>query len=164
LSQIICHIEKCLACCSCELACAVEHSQSKILKKSIQETPIPKKRIQVELIDDQGLSARQRVIALQCRHCEDPQCVEACISGGIYKDEETGAILVKKEKCVACWSCIMICPFGAITQGEDNKIAVKCDFCRDREIPACIEACPTKALVICEQCNTELEFTDTTKP
>jgi len=40
--------------------------------------------------------------------------------------------------------CVLACPFGVIS--EDRKKVVKCDRCPDREIPACVEACPTKAL------------------
>jgi Fe-S-cluster-containing hydrogenase component 2 len=47
----------------------------------------------------------------------------------------------------------MVCPFGAIRldtvtiDGRDKKAAIKCDLCVDRtEGPACVDACPTKAL------------------
>jgi carbon-monoxide dehydrogenase iron sulfur subunit len=52
---------------------------------------------------------------------------------------------------VGCWSCIMVCPFGAIVRNEDCRQAVKCDHCMDRDNPACVEACPTRALVYCEE-------------
>jgi Fe-S-cluster-containing hydrogenase component 2 len=47
----------------------------------------------------------------------------------------------------------MVCPFGAIRvetvkiDGRDKRAAIKCDLCIDRpEGPACVDACPTKAL------------------
>jgi Fe-S-cluster-containing hydrogenase component 2 len=47
----------------------------------------------------------------------------------------------------------MVCPFGAIhvatteMAGREKRAAFKCDLCIDRPAgPACIEACPTKAL------------------
>jgi carbon-monoxide dehydrogenase iron sulfur subunit len=43
----------------------------------------------------------------------------------------------------------MLCPYGAVVQLNELKKAVKCDLCPDREIPACVEACPTKALIWC---------------
>lgn len=91
-----------------------------------------------------------RSIALQCRHCEEPLCAHACISGGITRDPDTGVIASNPDKCVACWSCIMVCPFGVIARYEDCRRAVKCDHCPDRDGPACVEACPTRALVFCE--------------
>lgn len=42
----------------------------------------------------------------------------------------------------------MAYPFGVIRIEPARKIALKCDLCADREIPACVEACPTKALFV----------------
>lgn len=151
MKRIICQIEKCLGCGSCELACAVEHSQSRRLMEAIREVVLPKQRIRVELIDHNGTAHRYRALALQCRHCEDPVCVQACISGGISKDEKTGDVLINPERCVGCWSCIMVCPFGVIVKHEGIHRALKCDHCPDRESPACVEACPTHALIYCER-------------
>ena len=57
---------------------------------------------------------------------------------------------VDQEKCVGCWMCVMVCPFGVIRPsllpGKKEKVAVRCDLCQDRETPACVEACPTGAL------------------
>lgn len=44
----------------------------------------------------------------------------------------------------------MACPYGAITLSVEEKVVSKCDFCIERTekglLPACVEACPTKAL------------------
>jgi len=45
----------------------------------------------------------------------------------------------------------MVCPYGVIGREWERRIALKCDRCPDREIPACVEACPTKALVFMEE-------------
>ena len=151
MKQIICQIEKCLGCRSCEIACAIEHSQSKRLVEATLEHTLPKPRIHVEMIDEKGTTYHYRTLALQCRHCEDAFCVEACISGGLRKDEETGNVQINSEKCVACWSCIMVCPFGVIVKHEGLHRAMKCDLCLGREIPACVEVCPAHALVYLER-------------
>lgn len=158
MKQIFCQIKKCLACRSCELACALAHSQSKNLAGAVREKTLPKHRIRVELIDEKGIFNRSRTIAIQCRHCDDPPCLRACITGGIYQDEKTTKILINPGKCVACWSCIMVCPFGVISRDEGLRQAVKCDNCPDLKIPACVEACPTGALVYCEQGEREKEY------
>jgi carbon-monoxide dehydrogenase iron sulfur subunit len=64
----------------------------------------------------------------------------------MYKDEE-GFTRHDADKCVGCWMCIMVCPFGAISRQE--SVALKCDLCPDREDSfACVEACPTNALFV----------------
>ena len=151
MKRIYCRIEKCLSCRSCEIACAVAHSESKRLPDAVGEVPLPKHRIHVESIDEEGSPHRIRAIAVQCRHCEDPLCAQACISGGITRNTETGQVVSNPGRCVGCWSCIMVCPFGVIVRYEDCRQAVKCDHCPDRDCPACVEACPTHALLYCEQ-------------
>jgi carbon-monoxide dehydrogenase iron sulfur subunit len=155
MKRIFCQIDKCLACRSCEIACAVVHSTSKDLVKAVCETPAPSRFIQVEAVDRNGNLNPLRSIALQCRQCEEPACVKACISGGMYKDEKSDTIVNNPEKCVACWSCVMVCPFGVIIRHEGLHKAMKCDQCPDLEIPACVKACPTKALQYTEQVETE---------
>jgi len=150
MKKVYCKIQNCLACRSCELACAAAHSQAKNLVEALVEKGTPKPRIHVECIDEKGTLQRVRAIAVQCRQCEEPLCEQACISGGIRRDKETGDIIVNLDRCVGCWSCIMVCPVGAIVKNEDMHQALKCDFCPDLDEPACITACPTGALVYCE--------------
>lgn len=131
----------CIACGLCEVHCAIEHSKSKHAIKAFKHETRPQERISVD-------SAGDLSWALSCRHCHDPSCVMACLSGALRRDRETGVITVDKDKCVGCWSCIMVCSYGAIQQGRDQKIAVKCDFCPDQEEPACVANCPNGALVL----------------
>ena len=53
----------------------------------------------------------------------------------------------------------MLCPFGMIARGRapdslkatGGKImALKCDLCPDREVPACAASCPTGAITYVE--------------
>jgi len=83
-----------------------------------------------------------------CRHCENPPCVNACMVGCITKDEQTGLVLQERERCVGCWMCVMVCPYGAVKRDVINKVAIKCNQCQDRERPICVEVCPTGALVL----------------
>jgi anaerobic carbon-monoxide dehydrogenase iron sulfur subunit len=49
--------------------------------------------------------------------------------------------------------CLMMCPFGMIGRGRapDGKVmALKCDLCPDRDVPACAAACPTGAITYVE--------------
>jgi len=157
MKKIYCKIQNCLACRACELACAAAHSESKDLVRAVKEKQLSKPRIHVEFIDEKGTLNRVRAIAVQCRHCEDAVCEQACIAGGIRRDKDTGDIVVSLDKCVGCWSCIMVCPVGAILKNEEKHQILKCDHCPDLDTPACIVACPTGALVYDEPENTGKE-------
>lgn len=150
MKELFCRIDRCLGCKTCELACAVEHSSGKNLLSALEEFPRPAHRVIVQSFAEKDDHSRLKSVAVQCRQCIDPMCATACIAGGIVKDAETGIVSFNHDKCVGCWSCTMVCPFGAIIRDKTSHIAVKCDRCEGRPIPACVEACPVKALVVCE--------------
>ncbi|MBS7650000.1 MAG: 4Fe-4S dicluster domain-containing protein [Candidatus Bathyarchaeia archaeon] len=131
----------CIGCRLCEVYCLVQHSKSKkIIKAYKGEYPKPISRI---LVEEKGHLS----FALQCRHCEDPPCVEACITSAMYRDPDTGAVLCNDSKCVGCWMCIMVCPFGVIMRGKGGLgVASKCDLCYGEEVPVCVANCPNEAL------------------
>jgi len=140
---IVVDVERCLGCRSCETACAVEHSVSKDLFKAIEEVPLPQYRVTVEAVGE--LSA-----PLQCRHCEDAPCVQICPTHALEKVGPGQSVTVKKELCIGCKWCILVCPFGVIGMDRAGKVIIKCDLCLERteagKRPACVEACPTGAL------------------
>ncbi len=132
----------CVGCKLCEIHCAVAHSESKDIIKAYKKEKIkPMPRIVVE--DDMPIS-----FALQCRHCEDAPCIKACITGAMQKGEQTGIVTNEENRCVGCWTCILVCPFGAIVRNEQGKkVAAKCDLCAEIEdTPACVKNCPNEAL------------------
>lgn len=54
------------------------------------------------------------------------------------------AIRVIAEKCVGCGACVAVCPFGAISLGEDRVARIdlsKCNLCG-----ACVDACTFEAI------------------
>jgi len=142
MDQVFVNPDHCTGCRSCEIACAVQHSKDKNLFSAMLQSQPPMKRLFVE----QAGSTRMPVA---CRHCEDAPCLNACISGCLYKDAK-GFVRRHKERCVGCWSCAMACPFGVITRDKEKHIAVKCDRCHKLDVPACVNACPTKALFLAE--------------
>jgi carbon-monoxide dehydrogenase iron sulfur subunit len=142
--EIFVRLDRCVSCHSCELACAVEHSMGKNLFAAIGERPVPRKRLYVEYAEAQK-------VPLLCRHCEDAPCVRACRTGAMAQDAMTRVVSHDPEKCIGCWMCTMVCPYGVIGRRMEERIAVKCDLCPDRDEPACVAACPTKALVYAEE-------------
>ncbi|MCL5035992.1 MAG: 4Fe-4S dicluster domain-containing protein [Chloroflexi bacterium] len=135
--------EKCLACKSCEMACAVAHSETKSLFTAIKEEPLPMARIQVE-------GDNEFCLPIQCRHCEDAPCVKVCPTKAIYKPTPQSPVIMNKEVCIGCKWCILVCPFGVIQLDRSGKTVTRCDLCLERtekgEEPACVDACPTGAL------------------
>jgi anaerobic carbon-monoxide dehydrogenase iron sulfur subunit len=89
-----------------------------------------------------------RGFPLRCLQCEDAPCALACMAGAMRIDPETQVVQHDPEQCVGCWMCVMVCPFSALREGRDRKVAVKCDLCAGHEGPACVEACPTHALAL----------------
>ena len=137
--------EVCMACGLCQVYCLVEHSRSKDLIKAYnKESPRAQTRLRVE--DSGGAS-----FALQCRQCEAPHCVSACLTGALSKDPETGLVSVDEAKCMGCWTCVIFCPYGAITPDTGRGVAVKCDLCAHLPQPACVANCPNEALVLVEE-------------
>ena len=142
--------ERCIGCRHCEVACAIEHSQSKDLFGMISETPRSNPRIHVEI----GLSFL--TFPNRCRHCDPAPCMQVCPTNALYRDIETGSVLVNYDKCIGCAMCAMVCPFDIISFHKvwevklDHEVNAKCDHCIDRqrkgEVPACVEACKTGAL------------------
>ncbi len=141
MQRIVAKPEVCMACRLCEVGCKIEHSERKHPVKSFKlEKPVA--RI---LVEEQGSFS----FATGCRHCDEPACVFGCITGAMTKDPRTGMVSLNSDKCVGCWTCILMCPYGSITQTADPRaVAAKCDMCPGRETPACVEACPNRALMV----------------
>jgi carbon-monoxide dehydrogenase iron sulfur subunit len=134
--------EACIGCGLCEVYCRVEHSQSKDLLKAFKrETPRPLPRVRVERNIEISFP-------IQCRHCVEPWCVYSCLTGAMHRDTASDEVIVDVEKCVGCWTCIVACPYGALSRDLNGKTAIKCDLCPGREIPACVTNCPNEALVL----------------
>ncbi len=133
--------EYCMACRLCEIACFVKHSKSKkIIKAFREERDTLKPKI---IVETKGAIS----FALQCRHCDDALCIEACLTGAMMRKSD-GAVICDEGVCVGCWSCIMSCPYGVIMRDtKRKKIATKCDLCPDKNVPSCVEACPNEALI-----------------
>lgn len=144
MKKVFVQLRYCLGCKSCELACAVEHSATKHLFAAITENPRPQSRIHIEL----GPGYK---VPLTCRHCQNAPCINACAIGAMYRNSHGVIINVGgAQECIGCGMCITACPYGMVGREEQTNLAIKCDLCPDRQTPACVEACPTNALVYAE--------------
>jgi anaerobic carbon-monoxide dehydrogenase iron sulfur subunit len=141
MKNFIYEVKKCLGCKTCEIACAVVHSKAGELFAALKEETVslPRKKV---------FSASGSNYPTSCRHCEDAKCIIACMAGALSRDEKQGMVLHDETRCVGCWMCVMACPYGAIRPNVKAKKPVRCDKCVDKDEPACVKACPTKAIKV----------------
>ncbi len=53
------------------------------------------------------------VFAYSCRRCKDAPCISVCPEEALKKDDN-GMVMRSTNLCVACKSCVSICPFGTM--------------------------------------------------
>ncbi len=92
----------------------------------------------------------------QCRHCLSPACMSEAEKGEVIQDEKTGAVIfTPKTKDLNFKATLEACPFNIPRQDPKTKVLSKCTMCIDRitnkQIPACVKACPTGTLVFGER-------------
>jgi len=136
-------IDKCVGCHTCELACAIAHSESKDIELMMMNREQVYYRVNVE-------SFRGVPVPVNCQQCDQPACELACPTGAVKRLGPGKPVLVDDEKCIGCSMCVQACPFGMISMKATGKSSYKCDLCIERaaagEGPACVASCPTKAL------------------
>ncbi len=102
-----------------------------------------------------------------CNHCDEPACTRVCPTQATWKRED-GVVMMDWHRCIGCRYCIAACPYGSRSfNWRDPRPAIakvdpafptrtrgvveKCNFCEERlaegRQPACVEACPPKALL-----------------
>ena len=128
----------CLGCHLCEYNCAFANSGLTDMVKALKGKPIYP-RIRVE-------GNEKITYAVSCRHCTDPLFVNSCISGALHL--ENGTVCIDHEKCVGCLTCVLVCPYGAIAEGEHGAVQ-KCELCLKNSAgaPACVAGCINGAIV-----------------
>ena len=91
----------------------------------------------------------------QCRHCIEPPCLDT-IGGyapdGAIRDEATGAVIFTPKSKEAPFEEVReACPYNIPRQDSKTKVLAKCTMCIDRiknnKLPACVQSCPTGAVV-----------------
>ena len=128
----------CLGCRLCEYNCAFANSGETDMVKALKDKDISP-RIHVE--EDGKIT-----YAVSCRQCEDPVCVKSCSSGALSKID--GVVMIDKDKCVGCFTCVLVCPYGAVLP-TDKHAAINCELCLKNACgyPACVKGCPNNAIV-----------------
>lgn len=134
--------EVCMGCGLCRVYCQVTHSRSKdVIKAFKKESPRTLPRIRVERRGEISF-------AVACRQCEEPWCVYACLTGAMSRDTEKNTINIAADRCIGCWTCVVACPYGALSMNKASSRVVKCDLCPEEMVPACVAHCPNEALLL----------------
>lgn len=110
---------------------------------------------------------KEKPVLVFCNHCDDPPCVRVCPTKATWKRED-GIVMMDWHRCIGCRYCVAACPYGSrsfnwldprprIEALDPNfptrtkGVVEKCTFCDERlargQQPACVEACPEKAMV-----------------
>ncbi|HTO04499.1 MAG TPA: 4Fe-4S dicluster domain-containing protein, partial [Opitutus sp.] len=94
----------------------------------------------------------QQTVTTACHHCADPACLNGCPVLAYEKDPVTGIVRHLDDQCIGCQYCVLKCPYDVPKYNARLGIVRKCDMCQSRlaegEAPACVQACPTHAILI----------------
>ncbi len=108
----------------------------------------------------------EKDVLVFCNQCENPPCVRVCPTKATWKRED-GIVMMDMHRCIGCRYCVVACPYGSrsFNWGDPHDhirkinphyptrkkgVVEKCTFCEERLakglLPACVEACPVKAM------------------
>ena len=130
----------CVGCGDCVVACKTENEVPEGLNRDwiVEVTKGAYPNTEVEYRSE------------RCNHCSEPPCVDVCPTGASFVAEDSNITLVDPALCTGCKSCIAACPYDARFVMPEGSVS-KCTFCYHRvkegELPACVSACPTNAMV-----------------
>ncbi len=135
----------CLGCHLCEYYCAYANAASGPLTPSDMTKRLRDGRIYSRVRIEDGDNNIH--FAVSCRHCKDAICVRSCIAGALSVQD--GVVVIDKNKCVGCHTCVMVCPFGALSVSPEGTMQ-KCELCVKNSggVPACVSGCINRAIVL----------------
>ncbi len=128
--MLVVDYEKCTGCRLCELVCSVKHEAVSNPSRA---------RIHIVKWEMEGI-----MMPMVCNQCESAPCITACPTNARSRDEESGRIIVNYDRCIGCKTCVVVCPFGAVSFDPIAGKVISCDLC-DGD-PICANFCETEAL------------------
>ncbi|MEW6002639.1 MAG: 4Fe-4S dicluster domain-containing protein [Nitrospirota bacterium] len=150
---------ECIACRGCQMACKQwnQRAAEKTYSRGSHQNPPDLSYNMWKLVRFSEVAANKYYFFPdQCRHCLEPPCkmtAESLGSKAITKESTTGAVLFSpkiKVKAADFKKIREACPWNIPRWNEKSEIMAKCTMCFDRVkeglLPACVKACPTKAM------------------
>jgi len=158
-------------CTDCISACNKTHNVP-VIKDSLHEVKWIWKEPFENVFPSQNnpyieVALQNKPVMVFCNHCDSPPCVRVCPTQATWKRED-GIVMMDWHRCIGCRYCVAACPYGSrsfnwfdprpyiTTLNADfptrtKGVVEKCNFCEERlalgQPPACVAACPEKALV-----------------
>ncbi len=148
---VLIDLRRCIGCDACSLAC-----------KSENDVPLGVWRTWVKKVEKgQYPRSKEFFLPILCNNCEKPICVTVCpVNAGIKRPD--GIVYIDPHRCIGCRYCMASCPYGVRYIHPRRNIAEKCYWCHHRVDaglePACVEACPTDAIVFGDMNDPESEI------
>lgn len=155
-SLLVIDQDACVRCGHCAWSCEQAHGTSRLIRRG--------DKVVTQLA---GSGAPTLLLPNTCQHCRHAACMIDCPTGAIGRDPE-GEVFIRPSLCTGCGNCAKACPWENIQMAprpsspggpggpgqlvllghsRSPDIAVKCDLCHGYEAPACVEACPTGAVL-----------------
>ncbi|MEO8706168.1 MAG: cyclic nucleotide-binding domain-containing protein, partial [Kofleriaceae bacterium] len=156
-SLLVIDQDSCVRCGHCAWSCEDVHGTSRLIRRG--------DKVVTQLADT---GAASLLLPNTCQHCRHAACMIDCPTGAIGRDPE-GEVFIRASLCTGCGNCAKACPWENIQMaprspgskelvllgtkraaqqpGLSAEVAVKCDLCHGYEAPACVEACPTGAVL-----------------
>ena len=167
-------LRKCLkdrGCTDCIVACDTAHNVPHLPNRAHEVKWIWKEPFDKVFADQSNRytaeSLRGMPVLVFCNHCDNPPCVRVCPTKATWKRED-GIVMMDWHRCIGCRYCVAACPYGSRSFNwvdprpyirnlnadfptRTKGVVEKCTFCEERlakgRPPACVEACPEKALI-----------------
>jgi Fe-S-cluster-containing dehydrogenase component len=145
---------RCIGCRACEVACGETWDLlvPDVLNDNALASPRSTSDKQWTVVNQYETEKGTVFVKTQCMHCYQAACVAACPTEAMHQNME-GPVSWTPNKCIGCRFCMISCPFNMSKFEYDswNPKIQKCSMCFERveqgQKPACVEACPTDALM-----------------
>jgi formate dehydrogenase iron-sulfur subunit len=145
---------RCIGCRACEVACTEAHGFEvpDVENDGALEHERAPSETQWTVVNRYETEVGDVFVKKQCMHCWQPACASACLTNAMFKTKD-GPVIWRPDKCMGCRFCMVSCPFDIpkFEYHEWNPKIQKCNLCWERlqqgQKPACVEACPTDALM-----------------